>query len=251
MKKLFVAWQDPHSRAWFPIGQLTYEGNFYQFAYIEGVREAQKKADFQGLWSFPDFDKVYVSKDLLPFFFNRVMRRSRPDYPEYIQWLNIPKGEDTPMAILARSGGTKVTDNFEVFPCPEPDERGRYHIYFFAHGLRYMPAETDNRISRLQTGELLRLAHDLQNPYDRRALMLIAEDRYILGYCPRYLLYDIFDVLQQYPDSVQVVVERVNPPPAPLQMRLLCHMTVQHNDFHPFSSPLYQPIPQPVAPQPA
>lgn len=175
------------------------------------------------------------------------MRRSRPDYPEYIQWLNIRAGEDTPMEILARSGGKKETDNFEIFPCSEPDEQGCYHIYFFAHGLRDMPPETDNRISRLQPGERLVLLHESLNPYHARALLLCTEDRYNLGYCPRYLSDDMFEVLQDDRDSVKVTVDRVNLPPAPLQVRLLCHLAVQHENFQPFSSPMYQPIPQAIA----
>ena len=67
------------------------------------------------------------------------MRPSRPDYQDYIQWLNIPQHEDEPIAILARSGGRKATDTFELFPCPERNEDGFYHLHFFVHGLRYMP----------------------------------------------------------------------------------------------------------------
>ncbi len=247
LKTLFVAWQDPHSRAWFPIGRLTYNGEFYEFAYIQGVKEAREKCGFQGVWSFSDWEKVYLSQELLPLFSNRVMRRSRPDYPEYIQCLNIRAGEDTPMEILSRSGGKKKTDNFEIFPGPVPDEQGCYHIYFFAHGVRYMPLESAERISRLQSGERLFLLHDLQNIYDARALLLCTEDRYNLGYCPRYLSEDMFEVLQDDRDSVKVTVDRVNLPPAPLQVRLLCHLAVQQENFQPFSSWIYQPIPQAIA----
>ncbi|MEH2319266.1 hypothetical protein [Nostoc sp.] len=31
MKTLFLAWQDPKSWAWFPIGRLTFDGTKYQF----------------------------------------------------------------------------------------------------------------------------------------------------------------------------------------------------------------------------
>ncbi|MEH2146883.1 hypothetical protein [Nostoc sp.] len=38
-------------------------------------------------------------------------------------------------------------------------------------------------------------------------------------------------------------VERVNPVPTTLQLRLLCNMTAEwHEDFRPFSSQEYQPL---------
>ncbi|MEB3827644.1 HIRAN domain-containing protein [Phormidium sp. CCY1219] len=249
LKKLFVAWQDPVSRAWFAIAQLTYSDNRYQFTYIRGVKEACNRANFPGLWSFPNLEKVYESPELFPFFSNRVLRRSRPDYPDYIRWLNLPEGSDHPMAMLSRSGGTKLTDNFALFPYPEADDRGRYHLYFCAHGLRYMPSATNHRILQLQVGERLLMMHDAHNEYDRLALMLRTEDFHLVGYCPRYLLDEIFNLLRQTPQAVTVTVERVNPPPAPLQMRLLCHLTVDWNEFEPFSSPMYQPLPEAIAPQ--
>ncbi|MCT7979046.1 HIRAN domain-containing protein [Laspinema olomoucense] len=247
LKKLFIAWQDPGSRAWFAIAQLTHSGESYQFRYLQGVKEARKKSGFQGLYSFPNLEKIYESTELFPFFSNRILRRSRPDYPDYMNWLNLPESEYDPMAMLSRSGGTKVTDHFALFPYPELDDRGRYHLYFFTHGLRYLPTTSADRILTLQVGDRLFLMHDFQNEFDRLALMLRTEDAHLVGYCPRYLREDIFDVFQQNPHAVTITVERVNPPPAFLPMRLLCHLTVGWEGFQPFSSPMYQLLPEAVA----
>jgi HIRAN domain len=243
MNKLFLAWQDPKTRHWFPIGKLTFDGKEYQFIYTHGVKKAQAEPNFQLLHSFPKLDKIYTSSELFPLFSNRLMRPSRPDYQDYIQWLNIPQNEDDPIAILARSGGRKATDTFEVFPCPEINEDGLYHIHFFVHGLRYMPECSIDRVKQLQPGERLYLTQDFQNTYDSKALLLRTEQRHNLGYCPRYLAADICEVLKQNPESVCVRVERVNPAPTPIQFRLLCNMTAQwHEDFSPFASQDYQPI---------
>jgi hypothetical protein len=243
MKTLFLAWQDPKSRYWFPIGQLTFDGEHYQFVYTQGVKEAQTKCKFQPLPSFPSFDKVYTSVELFPLFSNRLMRPSRPDYKDYIECLNIPQNEDDPIAILARSGGQKATDTFAVFPCPEPDENGLYHIHFFVHGLRYFPKSSIERVNELRKDEQLYLVHDAQNPYDPQALLLRTEDQYNVGYCPRYLVNDVYELLEQDPKLIHVHIERVNPAPTPIQFRLLCNMTAEwHQDFHPFSSQEYQPI---------
>jgi hypothetical protein len=99
------------------------------------------------------------------------------------------------------------------------------------------------RINRLETGEKLWLAHEFQNPYDSKALTLNTEDHQIVGYCPRYLNSEIFELLLRNPSLVEVRVERVNQPPTPLQFRLLCNITAQiSNDFCPFSSYEYQPF---------
>lgn len=239
MKTLFLAWQDPGSSSWFPIGRLTFNGKKYQFNYTNGVLEAQLMYGFKPLLLFPDFYKVYTSERLFPLFSNRVMPRSRPDYPEFVQWLNIPQHEDDPIALLARSGGKRVTDKFEVFPCPEPDENGRYRIHFFAQGLRHLPKPAIERINALKVGELLYLAHK----FYPRGLLLCTENDWIVGYCPRYLLNDIFEIISQHPEKVCVEVDRLNQPPTPLQFRLLCKMTVDcPTDFRPFIGQMYQPV---------
>jgi hypothetical protein len=243
MKTLFLAWQDSNSRQWFPIGRLTFDGERYQFVYIQGIKKAQEESNFQPLHSFPDLNKVYESVELFPLFSNRLMRCSRPDYQNYVECLNIPKNEDNPITILSRTGGSKATDHFEVFPCPEPDENGLYHIHFFARGLRYFPECARQRINDLEKNEPLSLLHDLQNKYDSQALVLRTEDRHEVGYCPRYLVDDLFEMLRQNPQLVHVYVERINLAPNPLQFRLLCHLTAEwKSGFRPFSNPIYQPL---------
>lgn len=240
---LFLAWQDFNSRSWFPIGRLTFDGTRYKFVYTQGAKEAQQACYFEPLSSFPHLDQVYTSTHLFPVFSNRLMSPSRPDYAKFLQWLNIPEHEDDPLAILARSGGQRETDSLTVFPCPEPDEEGRYQLHFFAHALRHLPKCAVERINHFKPGDKLWLAHEFQNPYDSQALTLNTEDHYIVGYCPRYLRSEVFELLWKDPNSVDLRVERVNSLPTPLQFRLLCSVTAQcKDDFRPFSSQEYQPL---------
>ncbi|BAY81045.1 hypothetical protein NIES267_05100 [Calothrix parasitica NIES-267] len=243
MKTLFLAWQDSNTRKWFPIGRLTYNGEDYQFSYVKGAIEAQAECSFNGLYSFPDFNKVYSSKIIFPLFFNRIMRRSRPDYKNYIERLNIDENEDEPINILARSGGRKATDTLEMFPCPILGENGLYEIKFFARGLRYLPSSSIERILKFEVDESLYLSHELQNYFDSKALILCTKDRHIVGYCPRYLNNDFFELIQENPIGIKVKVERVNLAPTPLQQRLLCNLTAEwKSGFSPFSGDEYQPI---------
>lgn len=243
MKTLFLAWQDPSSRSWFPIGRLQAESKQFVFVYTQGAKKAEAEGRFQSLPSFPDFDKVYQSDNLFPLFANRVMRPSRPDYKNYLEYLNISQHPDDPIVILSRSGGKKATDHLEVFPCPEPDQNGLYHIHFFIHGLRHRPSSAIERVSSLNSHELLYLMHDFQNSHDSQALALRTEDSHMIGYCPRYLADDIHKILSQDPTPLHVHVERINPAPAPIQFRLLCNMTAKWpSNFRPFSSDDYQPL---------
>jgi hypothetical protein len=99
------------------------------------------------------------------------------------------------------------------------------------------------RAATLAPGDSLSISHDLQNLYDPKALLLHTEDRYNLGYCPRYLAHDIFSILQDNPQQVKVKIDRVNQPPTPLQSRLLCTMTAEcGRDFVPFAGEDYQPL---------
>ncbi|MGB5634883.1 MAG: HIRAN domain-containing protein [Waterburya sp.] len=63
----------------------------------------------------------------------------------------------------------------------------RYELHFFAHGLGYLPQGVIAKIEQFQVGDRLWLAHELQNEYDKRALILNTQDHYIVGYLPRYL----------------------------------------------------------------
>ncbi len=241
-KTLFLAWKDPISPNWFTIGRLTFDRNIYQFVYTQGVKEAEEKCAFTPLLSFPRLDEVYTSTYLFPVFANRVMSRSRPDYSRFIEQLDLLNDDPSPMAILARSGGERVTDTFAVFPDPEVDEEGQYNLYFFSQGLRNLSSSAIDRIDRFEAGETLWLAREFHNPYEDRALISNTGDRYIVGYCPRYLLAEVFELLP-HDVNLKVRVERVNKPTTPFQFRLLCKLSIHAlDDFRPFSSRQYQPL---------
>jgi len=173
-------------------------------------------------------------------FSNRVMPASRPEYKQTIEFLSLPEDRNDPLAFLARSGGAKVTDNFEVF-CYPKTENGTFHLHFFAHGLRYLPQCSIERISEMKREDRIFLAHDFQNPFESDALLLRTRDNLIVGYCPSYLLDDMNE-MRRY-KGIEVCVERVNDESAPLQFRLLCRLIFpQMQNHRPFSSGNYAPV---------
>src|SRR2546427_12394492 len=126
VKTLFLAWQDPVIRRWYPIGRLSSSNGLYTFAYTKGAEQAQGEAGFRALVSFPELLTVYVSEQLFPLFTNRLLPTNRPEYNDYLRWLSVPASEHDPVAILARSGGRRVTDTLGGFPRPERNARGQY-----------------------------------------------------------------------------------------------------------------------------
>lgn len=248
MTTLYLAWQDPVGRAWLTIGRLTANGGEYAFVYTRGAERARSEHNFHPLRQFPSLDEVYESDELFPLFSNRVLSPRRPDYDDFVTRLNAPEDRDDPIALLARSGGRRATDSLEVFPCPTRDEGGQYHIHFFAHGLRHLPDASAERVKELKPGERLVLVPEPENPVDSHAILLctietVPGDAVIVGYCPRYLTHDAFEVTGDRLQKVHVEVERVNPPPAPLQLRLLCNLTAPWDDrFRPYATEDYEPI---------
>jgi hypothetical protein len=244
---LFLAWQDPIGRRWHAIGRLTSQGGKYKFAYTGGVKGALETGRFEAIPSFPDIHTVYEADELFPLFSNRVLPQSRPEYHDMLKWLSVPETEYDPVAILARTGGRRVTDAFEVFPCPEPLEGGTYQLHFLVHGLSHMPPEAVVRAEKLKPGEPLLVMKDIQNPQDKLALLLrTAEqypgDMYLVGYCPRYLREDFLTLIDE--GSLPVVsVVRVNLAPAPVQFRVLCRVEMRWpKGFEPFAGYDYQPL---------
>jgi len=130
-ESLFLAWQDSGpSRAWFPIGRLDAEisQSRYSFGYTQGATRAASQAGLQPLLAFPDFDETYESSDLFPLFRNRVLGSDRSDFLDYLKQLDLKPEEANPIAILAVTGGTRQTDNLEVFPKLERRADGTFAV---------------------------------------------------------------------------------------------------------------------------
>ena len=242
VKKLYLAWQNPKNRSWFPVGVLTIDENgTYRFVYTKG---AQRSRNFVFFGMMTDPDVVYESKELFPLFKNRLLAESRPEYKKYLKWLDISEDEGNPINILAMTEGIRATDTLEVFKCPTPNGKGRYEVDFFSHGLRHVAKHAIERVNHLRKGERLFLAYDMQNRYDSMAMTLRTDDPVeFVGYCPRYLSPDCQQLLEKNSAmDVLVTVERVNGG-APLNLRLLCKLVAPWpKDFQPCSGPDFEPL---------
>ncbi|HGM4930315.1 hypothetical protein [Serratia marcescens] len=121
-----------------------------------------------------DVAETYASEELFPLFKNRLLSPRRPEYPKFISWLGLDGANAEPIEILARSGGMRSTDQLQMFKRIEIGATGEFEHFFFAHGLGYMPASANERVSDLKSGDCLRLYLDIQNSYDNAAVLIRA-----------------------------------------------------------------------------
>ena len=241
MKQLYLAYQDPHSRSWHPVGILTMdEGGTYRFVYTKG---AEKIPNFC-FGRMKELKVVYESRELFPLFSNRLLSNSRPEFKKHLVWLDIRN--DDPLTMLAITEGIRGTDTLEVFRCPTRNSKGEYEVVFLSHGLRHLPNHAVERVNTLKRGNRLFLVPDPQNRYDREAMALRTDEPVeIVGYCPRYLSPDFGELLKlnrNRPEDVVVSVKQVNTD-APLNLRLLCSIVAPWPDnFKPCSSEEFMPL---------
>ena len=244
-RTLYLAWQyKESSRQWFPVGRLDADIKrpLYRFRYIGGAKQAQQKAGFLPLIEFPNLDEGYESSELFPLFQNRVINRARPDLADYLSYLDLGEGAD-PIEILSTSGGSRVTDAYEVFPKLEKDKDGSFVCRFFLHGWRHVNESAQKRIERLEAGDQLYVTLELTNPKTGLAVQIqTADDYYMIGWTPRYLVNDLVKAMAESPGDYRARVVRVNPLPAPSKQRVLIEMSGHWDEHEPMSSEDFRPL---------
>lgn len=244
-REMFVAWRDPIVPRWLPVGKLSFDGRTYQFVYTRG---AEVSDNFLPFGKMTDTRRVYESDELFPMFANRILSKGRPEYKDFLSWLDLD--DDDPIALLGRTGGRRVTDSLVLFPRPQA-ENGMYRAHFFSHGLRYLPTNSSMLISSLAPGDRLHLFPEPENRHDGQAILLTTGDPASrVGYCPRYLCTDFHELIKLVPgDKLVTEVVRVNPD-APVQFRLLCQLVspwptnfnpCQDDEYLPLASVTYHP----------
>lgn len=179
---------------------------------------------------------MYRSREPLPLLQNRLLQPNRPDYHEYLSQLGLDGASAEPFTVLARSGGRRTTDKLELFSPPAPTEDGRLSCVVFARGVRHVPG-AEEAIARLNSGAAVQVIRAATNPINPSALKLRHDDEF-LGYLPDYLASEVVSP----PETIELFVRKVNPPPAPAQQRLLLQVTFPVTTPPPFSGNKYQPL---------
>lgn len=229
---------------WHPIGRLTRADGYYEFVYLKGIEDASGTKYLPGMANYKD---VYRSKELFPFFKNRLLSEKRDEYKKFLDWTGLDNTglPPEPLAILELTEGKKSTDNYELFPCPVPQGVEKYYEFkFFLHGSRHFKEHSRKALLGLEVNEPLRALLDWQNPKNPGAFLLCNADSVNLGYVPDYLTQEVLRLLDTCsPDSINFSVEKVNPD-APAGFSLLCSLRACWlDDSVPFSDEAFKPIP--------
>lgn len=218
-RRLILVWQEPESRRFVRIGSLDelVDGR-YAFRYCEGVTSVD---GFHPLAQFPDPAVLYVSESLPAFFGNRLMSRQRSTYRGYLDAIGLDSSFDTPMEVLARTGGPRATDTFHIVDDLQESADGRVVSRFLASGVRHV-ANSGDLLRQLIPGSRLMLAADPKNPKNARAQLVCVEDGSPVGYVPDWLLEDL-EALRSRAVHFEVVADTVSPDAQP-HFRLLCRI---------------------------
>jgi len=235
-RRLIVTWKNDASTGILPVAELIIRAVAprYSFRYVDGVREALR-CGFQPFLAFPKLEARYESEALFPFFANRVLPTTRPDYLESLTAVGLVLQDVSVAEVLGRTSGRRATDRIETILVPIPNARGRYTTHFLLRGVSHAPG-AEQIIATLAPDELLVLVKDTSNEYNPRARRLQARGHQV-GYVPDYLVNDL-DALESAGVVPTVFGERVNLPPQPAHYRLLCRIDCEWPaGFVPFQDP--------------
>ena len=166
MTNLYLAWQNPVSRQWMPVGRLTRhetEPPEYEFAYTEGARQAQVSSRLWRVPGFPKIDQLYRSVEIFPAFSVRLMNSGRPDRAEYLSYLDLEVGSWDEVAELALSSGRAHSDWFEIFPEIVPNAEGYFDTRFVLQGLDRAGPDAVRRADSLKAGDPARITIRAEN----------------------------------------------------------------------------------------
>lgn len=216
---VYLAWQAPDSREWHVVGKLTKKDDKYIFKYTQGALSSKKFIAFSGM---DDLSRVYVSNEIFPLFKNRLLSPKRPEYSKFIDWLQLPTDQVTPINILGRSGAARITDQLQMFKKIKLDNERRFEHKFFAHGIGWLNQSAQDRVNSLNSGEKLYLCIDCQNEHDDNAIVIRTKEPHeIVGFCPRYISKYLIPLLMNDSDSIEITVDKITNS-APLNYKLLC-----------------------------
>ena len=243
-RTLFLAWQDQvTTREWYPVGRLDADINepFFKFRYIYGAKRAMEQARFAPLIEFPSFDQVYTSKELFPLFKNRILNRSRPEFEDYLKGFDLCDEAD-PIEILSINGGNRVTDSYEVFPKIRKEADGSFTCRFFLHGTRHINEPARSRLDKLEEDEPLYVTLELTNPVSKVAVQIQTLDYHMIGWSPRYLVYDLTKAMKEHPEYKARVLKTYTSDSFSWMRRILVEMSGSWTKHKPMSGKEFQAL---------
>lgn len=244
--ELLVLWQNPISRRYRAIGRLSFDGNEYVFGYTQGAKHALEEG-FRGLPGLRKGPERYTSPRLFPFFAQRTLDPTRPDYEGYLDSLGLD-AHALPLEQMLHSGGSRAADTIQLIQRPKLQGTS-ISLVFLAHGVRHVPtnnlglrtgprqidpSDHEAALAGLETGEALTILEEPNNEYDPLATLVATEEGTPLGYVPRELCRGVQELARNGNLSLKVL--KSNGPGAPDHLRLLVQLHAESVEENPFDS---------------
>lgn len=214
------------TREWIPVAKLEKNDGKYILSYTQG---ANKYPTFTGFGRMNDLGKIYSSVDIFPFFKNRLISKSRPDYKNYISWLGLEDDDSDEMKLLSISSGSRATDSYEIVAPPEKINDSLL-LKFFVRGISHLPKEVIKLLENLKIDQKLFLMADYQNSHDPSAIALRSDDpKIMIGYIPKYYCKSL-DRIRKSDSNLDISISVIkNNPDAPLSMKILCAIEINNS----------------------
>jgi len=183
--RLLLSWQPPDgTRSRLVVGELLppMPGSSAIFRYLANTpdfREAVKR-QFTG---YPAFRLGIVEhrSHVLGVFMARLPSRNRADFPEFLRHHRLPQKEIADYELLTYTGARLPGDSFELIPDFNANAL-RLQLIMEASGFRHQSVDP----STLAVGDPVQLLGEPQNPHDRHAVAMLANEVRI-GYVNRVI----------------------------------------------------------------
>lgn len=234
--ELLVLWQHHDTREFVPIGRFSNDGSTYTFRY---TRAAAGVSDLRPLPGFDDLYQRYESDRMPAILAQRVMRRERPDYANYVTSLGLDPELATPWEQIVESGGHREGDTLQFMELPSI-RAGVASARFFVNGVRHIVSDAtvsirgrttvvtpdghELALAGLAAGSRLVAAPEDDNISDPDAMIVVTVDGVPLGWVPRALAPSIRELAAD--GDVPLTVVRTGRPDGPAHQRLVVDMSV-------------------------
>ncbi len=239
IKALYVGWTDnrltPMKPIWIPIYRMSWDnqGKFY-YSYTRGFKDnldrlkskiVNPDCGFNQTWVTPHIDSIISSR--IP---------HRPDSMKQYDLLGL--GEEMRgdfIAYLARSGGERATDNYDIFPEVTPDMLGYYSFYFPLKGLATKIRQGNHHI-KVRADNLTKTSFLSLKLTPLTTFVMI--DNQEIGHIPYYLHYLLHNDADA-PHFLNIV--KINHEDRTYGARIILNLKIKFHSL-PFSEQEFQPL---------
>jgi len=224
--RLFLIWREPLSRAQYPIGELSFDGDQYRFSYDTGALRVAERHGFSLtslplVAAFPERDETYTSTDLFSAVAHRLPDPRRPDYGKLLARLGLSR-ESHPFQILRKTRGRLATDELSFEETPTRTAEGLI-IKCYVSGWRFYSGESV--VKDLAIGDSVELERDQSNRFDPHAVKVCGPQNKMLGFIPVYDSAESAHALSTA-RRVSATITEINPPPLPSTDRLRIRIVI-------------------------